>query len=86
MCDGVIIWRINDGQVWDDQIPLVSSNKRIHGKISIVNITLDPSSIFNGLIGSLFLIVAVMIKHELLDIKNRLTRLEDVFIKPIGKD
>lgn len=51
-----------------------------------MNITLDPSSIFNGLVGSLFVIVAVMIKHELLDIKNRLTRLEDVFIKPIGKD
>lgn len=51
-----------------------------------MNITLDPSSIFNGLVGSLFVIVAVMIKQELHDIKNRITRLEDVFIQPVGKD
>ncbi len=51
-----------------------------------MNVTLDPSSIFNGLVGSLFVIVAVMIKQELNDIKNRITRLEDVFIQPTGKD
>lgn len=45
-----------------------------------MNFTLDPSNIFNGLIGSLFLIVAVMIKQELHDIKSRITRLENVFI------
>ena len=51
-----------------------------------MNITLDPSSIFNGFVGSLFVIVAVLIKMELHDIKNRITRLEDVFIQPTGKD
>lgn len=51
-----------------------------------MNITLDPSTIFNGLIASLFLVVAVLIKQELHDIKNRITRLENVFIQPVGKD
>lgn len=51
-----------------------------------MNITLDPSSIFNGLVGSLFVIVAVMIKMELHDIKYRITRIENVFITPNGKE
>lgn len=49
-------------------------------------ISVDPSAIFNGIIGSLFVVVAVLIKHELHDIKNRITRLEDIFIHPSGKD
>lgn len=51
-----------------------------------MNISVDPSSIFNGFIGSLFVIVAVLIKHELHDIKNRIMRLEDTFIHPTEKE
>lgn len=51
-----------------------------------MNVALDPTNIFNGIIGILFLAVSFMIKHELVDIKFRITRLENVFIKPTIKE
>lgn len=51
-----------------------------------MNITLDPSSIMSGFANAILLIVGILIKMELNDIKSRITRLEDVFIIPKGKD
>jgi len=51
-----------------------------------MNITLDPSSIVSGFTNVVLLIVGILIKMELHDIKGRITRLEDIFIIPKGKD
>lgn len=51
-----------------------------------MNITLDPSSIVSGFTNVVLLIVGILIKMELHDIKSRITRLEDIFIIPKGKD
>ena len=51
-----------------------------------MNVTLDPSSIVSGFANVILLIVGILIKMELHDIKGRITRLEDVFIIPKGKD
>ena len=45
-----------------------------------MSFTVEPSTIINGLVGSLLLIVGVLIKMELHDIKSRITKLENVFI------
>jgi len=47
-----------------------------------VNVTFDPSSIISGFANIILLAVGILIKMELHDIKSRITRLEDIFIKP----
>lgn len=51
-----------------------------------MNISLDPTSIMSGFANVVLLIVGILIKMELNDIKSRITRLEDIFIIPKGKD
>lgn len=51
-----------------------------------MNFTIDPSAIMSGFANAILLIVGILIKMELHDIKGRITRLEDVFIVPKGKD
>lgn len=51
-----------------------------------MNFTIDPTTIISGFANTILLVVAILIKMELHDIKSRITRLEDVFILPKGKD
>jgi hypothetical protein len=51
-----------------------------------MNFTIEPSSIMSGFANVVLLIVGILIKMELHDIKSRITRLEDIFIIPKGKD
>lgn len=51
-----------------------------------MNFTIEPSSIMSGFTNIILLVVGVLIKMELHDIKSRITRLENVFIIPQGKD
>lgn len=50
-----------------------------------MNFTIDPTSLVNGFANAVLLVVGILIKMELHDIKSRITRLEDIFITP-GKD
>lgn len=51
-----------------------------------MNFTIEPSSIVSGFANLVLLVVGILIKMELHDIKSRITRLEDVFITPKGID
>ena len=51
-----------------------------------MNFTVDPSSIVSGFANLILLIVGILIKMELHDIKSRITRLESIYIVPRGKD
>lgn len=51
-----------------------------------MNLTLDPSTILTAMFNGVFLVLGILIKMELHDIKFRITRLENVFIVPNGKD
>lgn len=47
-----------------------------------MNIVLDPTAIVSGFAYSILVVIGILIKMELHDIKSRITRLEDTFIKP----
>lgn len=51
-----------------------------------MSFTVDPSSIFTVFTNAILLAVGILIKMELHDIKSRITRLEDIFILPKGKE
>lgn len=51
-----------------------------------MNVMLDPSLLMGGFLNVMLLIVGILIKIELHDIKGRITRLEDVFINSSIKE